>query len=100
MRENYEAVARRIGISGATSDDLTPLHGGLHGLQPPLQLDHNARQLLERYARRRESFKSRGVYLGQSMLACLSQAQDDRRASQQVSSGDPLRIASWALLMA
>ncbi len=76
---HYEVVARRIGISGQTNDDLCQLRGPLAALQPPLQLDHNAAAILDRYAAVRERSLQKGWHLGRSFLAVLSEALGDRQ---------------------
>jgi choline dehydrogenase-like flavoprotein len=79
LREHYEAVAARIGVSGRSNDDLRALRGPLGSLQAPLRLDHNAEAIFERYARSREDWMRRGIYLGQSFLAVLSEKLGNRR---------------------
>lgn len=79
LGEHYEIVARRIGVSGHPDDDLCPVRGPLTALQPPLLLDHNAAAILDRYARVRERSLQEGWYLGQSLLATLSEALGERQ---------------------
>ena len=68
MREHYEAVARRVGISGAR-DDLLPFLGDCAAMMPPLAIDSNAERVRARYAARRRRFNAGGFYLGQTRLA-------------------------------
>jgi hypothetical protein len=77
--EHYEIVARRIGISGRSDDDLCSMRGPLAALQSPLRLDHNAAAILDRYAVVRKRSLQEGLYLGQSLLAALSEAFGERR---------------------
>ena len=79
MRQHYEIVARRIGVSGDSSDDLKPLRGELDALQPALELDGNAEMILKRYERKRDVFHKDRVYVGSSVLAVLTRAVDGRR---------------------
>jgi hypothetical protein len=79
MRPHYEAVARRIGISGPPDDDLEPFRGDLHALQPALDLDHNAEAIYSRYKEKRASFHRSRVYLGRPMRAVLTQPLNGRR---------------------
>jgi choline dehydrogenase-like flavoprotein len=81
MRPHYEAIARRVGISGDAGDDLAALRGPLAALLPPLELDHNASALLERYARERARFGAAGIHLGRTLLALLSEPLGERRAT-------------------
>jgi len=78
LRDHYEAVARRIGISGRRDDDLQSLRGPLAALQDPLQLDHNAMAILNRYGTLREGSRRQGFHLGQSFLAVLSRGLGER----------------------
>ena len=81
----YTAAAGEVGISGRTDDALTPLIANLdHSvIQPPLPLDSNAETMLRRYLARQERYKASGIYLGQSLLAMLSQSRGDRQANPQ-----------------
>ena len=47
---HYEAVAARIGVSGAC-DDLLPFLGRLSAMQPPLENDSNSTSIMSRYSR-------------------------------------------------
>ena len=78
LREHYEIVARRIGVSGRAHDDLESLRCPLPALQPALDLDHNATRILGRYERRKDAFNRSGIFLGQSLLAALSRPLDGR----------------------
>lgn len=77
---HYEAVARRIGISGA-SDDLMPFFGGLEAMQPPAAIDGNAATILNSYQRKREALNAAGFYMGRPRLAMLTEARGDRGPS-------------------
>lgn len=75
---HYDEVARRIGVTGAP-DDLTrflPVH---QHLQPPLRLDRHSARLLETYARVRDRLNGRGVYVGRTRVATLSQPIGSRQ---------------------
>jgi len=81
LAAHYEAVAERIGISGAR-DDLLPFFGDLHAMQPAVANDTNARAILDRYRRRQSLLNRTGFYLGQPRLAVLSQDHRGRAANQ------------------
>ena len=83
MRDLYAAAVREIGVSGPADDILSPLIANLDrsALLPPLHLDSNAENLLKRYQARKASFLDGGFYLGQSLLAMLSQPLDSREAN-------------------
>ncbi len=98
MRDAYQIVADRIGISGAAGDDARPYtYGDLHGIQPPLPLDPTAALMEGRYARRRAALNARGYYLGRPALALLSQPKDGRGASElrDMDFYDDAELAAW-----
>ena len=79
MKRHYEIVAKRVGISGDSNDDLKPLRGELEALQPAPELDGNAEMILKRYERKRDAFHRDRVYLGNSVTAVLTRPVGDRR---------------------
>ncbi|HVR75170.1 MAG TPA: GMC oxidoreductase [Planctomycetota bacterium] len=81
LAPHYEAVAARIGISGAR-DDLLPYYGDCSTLQPPLDLDLGSELLLRRYSSRRERLNRRGLFLGRARLAALSRDLGGRSGQQ------------------
>ena len=80
MEQAYEAVARRIGISGCNSDDLSDYFGLDALAQPPLSIDTLNSQLLRRYAYKRETLHKLGMRFGRSRVAVLSKDKDSRDA--------------------
>jgi choline dehydrogenase-like flavoprotein len=76
----YEAIAARIGVSGAR-DDLLPFFGELAALLPAVEIDGNARCVLEQYERRRALMHRRGFHLGRPRLAMLSRDLGGRSAT-------------------
>jgi hypothetical protein len=80
MRPAYQAVADRIGISGA-QDDATPYTSAwLCGVQPAPDLDENASRLYSRYRAKRAGLLTKGVYMGRPALALLTVGTGDRKA--------------------
>jgi choline dehydrogenase-like flavoprotein len=78
----YTEVATEIGVSGSTEDDCyASSFGQTRNLQPPIEIDSNARTTLESYAKKRESLNRSGFYLGRSYLALLTRALGDRDAN-------------------
>jgi choline dehydrogenase-like flavoprotein len=77
LAPHYEAVAERIGISGAR-DDLIPFLGDSAALMPPLEIDANAEAVLARYQRRRAALNAAGFVLGQTRLAVCTRAHRGR----------------------
>ena len=79
LKTHYDIVARRIGISGESHDDLACVRGEMTSLLPALEVDHNAKAILERYRRNRVAFQRAGMYMGRTLLAALSQPLGDRQ---------------------
>jgi choline dehydrogenase-like flavoprotein len=77
----YSQVARRIGVSGTTADDLSQFYPAHDGIMPPIELDAHSRQLLEKYEGRRGRLAEKhGMYMGRARIASLSQDHNGRRA--------------------
>jgi choline dehydrogenase-like flavoprotein len=80
LKNQYEEVARRIGITGEP-DDLArfmPLHDNL---LPPLKLDAHSQKLLEAYALNRDRLNRKvGAYVGRTRVATLSRPLGSRNA--------------------
>jgi choline dehydrogenase-like flavoprotein len=81
LAPHYAAVAERIGLSGA-HDDLVGHFGACPTLQPPLDMDPNARLVLDRYERDRLRFQRDGLFMGHPRLAMLTRSLGERRATQ------------------
>lgn len=79
MRKFYKQTSEDVGVSGTPDDALAPLISKHLEIQPPLQLDTNSKKIYENYRKNIEKFMGDGFYLGQSLLAILSQAKKDRR---------------------
>jgi choline dehydrogenase-like flavoprotein len=77
---HYESVAARIGVNGE-ADDLTPYMGELAALQPPVDIDTNASEILGLYRRRSRRINAAGFYLGRPRLAMLSRPLNERAAT-------------------
>ncbi len=69
MRKHYEAVIRRIGVSGV-SDDFS--------LQMPPTMDDAAREILRRYRSRKEHVARHGIAIEQPMYAMLTEKREGR----------------------
>jgi len=73
---SYQAVSRRVGVSGVADDDMSRGHGVMD-LQEPLPLSPPASRMLARYT----DFRGRmNTSLGRARLAVLSRDQEGRRA--------------------
>ncbi len=81
MEPHYNAVARRIGISGG-HDDLVDVFGDCGALMAPLAVDTGAEQIVRRYHRARPRLRARGFHLGRARVAILSEDLGERSASR------------------
>ena len=79
MNLSYARVASRIGISGATADDLTDYFGVDDWADPPIEIDVLQGRLLGRYQRKMPG-QPEGVRIGRSRVAALSRARGSRGA--------------------
>jgi choline dehydrogenase-like flavoprotein len=80
LAPSYEAIAQRIGISGAADDDLQGLFGSIAALQKPTTLDRNADILLTRYQAQPSRAQRQGIRLGRARNAVLTEALNGREA--------------------
>ena len=71
MKKYYSNVIERIGVSG--------VFDGLH-LQPPPNLDDNARELLTRYSARQNTINDAGFEIKQPLYAMLTEDTNGRKA--------------------
>jgi choline dehydrogenase-like flavoprotein len=81
LEPHYDAVVRRIGVSGRT-DDLARYYGECDALQPPLEIDSGAEVLLAAYERRKDGLRRAGLHVGLPRLAVLSRDLGDRSAQR------------------
>lgn len=81
FREHYDAVARRIGVSGDPADDASALCFDVKTAQPPLEIDSVAETVWQAYGRRRDALRRAGLCLGRTPLAVLSRDLGRRRAN-------------------
>jgi hypothetical protein len=80
MMKSYQYVADHIGIS-ADNDDVKPfILNNLSGIQKPLEKDNSAKKILSKYQNKRKYFNKRGMFLGSSAMAILTEDKDDRKA--------------------
>ncbi|MET0386616.1 MAG: GMC oxidoreductase [Polyangiales bacterium] len=80
LEPSYSEVARRIGVTGSTSDDLAPFFPAHDGLFAPITLDPHSQQLLGIYEKKRTRVNERGFFMGHARLASLSRAHNGRSA--------------------
>lgn len=80
IRDAYCVVSRRIGLSGATDDDLSSYFGVDAWAAPPIPADELHSEMLDRYTAQRNLHHSHGFRMGRSRVAVLSRDQGTRRA--------------------
>ncbi len=80
MRKSYEAVAEHIGISGAKDDGAPYCLGELQNILPPPKLENNLKNIFDAYAKKKNKLNKKGVYVGRSALALLTENKNDRSA--------------------
>jgi len=85
LTPSFEAVARRIGISGRTDDDLSGFFGVDAWAQKPIPMDALHERLERNYLRHRKALMDGGFRLGRARLAVLSEPESSERqaCSQQ-----------------
>lgn len=79
LEPSYQAIAKRIGISGNARGHLGAIHGADILLQPPAQLGVNCESLINRYYARPDHAARHGVCLDYARNAVLTQSLDERR---------------------
>ncbi|MEN4917349.1 GMC oxidoreductase [Achromobacter spanius] len=77
---SYEAVALRMGVSGAVQDDLSFELGLDQYAQPPVPLDPLQSRLLSGYETHRKISVAAGFRMGRARSAVLTQAKGERQA--------------------
>ena len=80
MNQSYESVARRMGISGASDDDLSDYFGLDEWAQKPVQMDRLHQQIFTRYSKRKQKLALLGFRLGRSRVAAISEDFAGREA--------------------
>jgi choline dehydrogenase-like flavoprotein len=77
---SYAVVTRRMGVSGATPDDLSDYFGLDDWADPPIPIDALQGRLIDRYLRKRSLPAVSGIRLGRARVAALSIDRDERLA--------------------
>jgi choline dehydrogenase-like flavoprotein len=80
IESSYAAVAKRIGISGGISDDLSEYYGLDEWSQLPIAMDKMHDYFLQRYNQSREKLVQRGFKMGRTRLAVLNEDHNGRQA--------------------
>jgi hypothetical protein len=78
----YNEAVAEIGVSADSKDDnFSFALKGISTHQPALEIDSNAEKILSAYNRRRDVLNTKGLFLGKTPLAVLSQDLGERRAN-------------------
>jgi len=90
IENSYAAVAKRIGISGGVSDDLSEYYGLDEWSQPPIAMDKLHNYFLHRYNQSREKLLQQGFKMGRTRLAVLNEDRSGRQACvfREIAFGD------------
>lgn len=78
MKKAFQLISDRIGISAANDETLKYTMGNITGVQDPIDIDPNSRELLRKYTGKREHFNKNGFFLGKASLALLTKEKDNR----------------------
>ncbi len=80
MMKSYQYVADHVGIS-CGNDDVKPfIINNIYGIQKPLRKDNSIKKILAKYQNKRNYFKNKGMYLGSSAMAILTENKGSRKA--------------------
>ncbi len=79
IKEAYEIIAGRIGVS-VDKDDATPYcANGLKSVMPATKMDNSISQVYQSYLKRRQELNAQGYYVGRTPLAALTEDWQDRK---------------------
>ncbi|OFZ18706.1 MAG: hypothetical protein A2Z20_04960, partial [Bdellovibrionales bacterium RBG_16_40_8] len=80
LRESYQIIADRIGVSNPGIDivDFTTSH--LNNLEPTIRITKHFQKILNHYAIKKTLFNTKGFYLGEASLAILGKNRNERKA--------------------
>jgi choline dehydrogenase-like flavoprotein len=80
LEPSYARVTRRMGVSGASQDDLAAYFGLDAYADAPIAMDSVQANLLAKYQKKSSQLHSHGVKLGRSRVAALSTDRGERKA--------------------
>lgn len=80
MRDAYQVVGDRIGISGNADEAQAYTFAHIRGVQQATRLHPAAEKMLKRYASRKAKLKQDGFHLGRPALALLTADKGNRKA--------------------
>jgi hypothetical protein len=82
MRDAYQTVTDRIGISAPSEDVEKFMTEGLHALLPSIETDENSQAILTRYQKRKAAFSAENFFLGIPALALLTEERFGRASTR------------------
>jgi hypothetical protein len=83
LDHSYERITRRIGVSGASHDDLSDYFGLDAWSQPPIPMDGLHQQIFTRYSAQKWRLRTMDFRLGRSRVAALSEDYQGRKACER-----------------
>jgi hypothetical protein len=81
IKNAYQVIADRIGISYSPDDILRYTAADLHSLQPGIQIDSNASGIMKRYYSSRKRINRKSFYAGVPAMALLTEQKENRKAT-------------------
>lgn len=80
MRDAYNTISKRIGISATADSAAAYTIGNLRGFQASPRMDRNHSQIYKKYLSRQPYFNKRGVFIGRTPLALITEDMGNRKA--------------------
>ncbi len=82
IKEAYQVVGDRIGISGDLNSTKKYSLGELKNVQPSLKMDNSVEKIYSRYLKNQSKYNQKGVFMGPPPMAMLSQDLGERKKTE------------------
>ncbi|MEI8202983.1 MAG: GMC oxidoreductase [Bacteroidota bacterium] len=82
IKEAYQIVGDRIGISGDAGSTKKYSVGELKNVQPSLKMDNSIEKIYSRYLKHQAKYNQKGVFIGPPPMAMLSQDLGERKKTE------------------
>ncbi|MBI3502484.1 MAG: hypothetical protein HY063_11895 [Bacteroidetes bacterium] len=79
MKDAYQLVASRIGISAEKDDASAYTCGEIQNHFPSIELDSGSKKIYKKYLRKKQQINKEGFYLGKPALALLTNDKNGRK---------------------
>ncbi len=79
VREAYEVIAKRIGISATKDSAAKYTIGNLQNYQKSANEDRNHRLILNKYAKQQKKLQGKGIFIGRTPLALITSKVNGRK---------------------